>query len=185
MEDQDLLNKLKARDRSAFVYLYDNCYRVVEHYVRKNMGDTAEAKDIFQDAVLILVNKIDTEKVHFEKSVVAYLIGITRYLVLRKRSKNQPKIVPVQSLDHLNDSEELELLIRDQEQYALFHKHFSRLGSDCKKILQFFFDKKSMAEIAELMKLSSLAYAKKKKFICQKRLIESIKNDPLYNELTN
>lgn len=183
MQDKELLEKLRNRDRSAIEYLCSNTFKVIENYVRKNGGQAEDARDIFQDAVLVLFDKLRKKDVQIEKSVLAYFIGIARYLMLRKKTK-EARIPLDQFTDiNLNDIKELEIIAAKREQYELFYKHYERLDKDCKRILQLFFDKKTMTEIRRLMGLSSIAYAKKKKFVCQKRLINSIKTDSLYNEL--
>ena len=40
-----------------------------------------------------------------------------------------------------------------------------------------------MAEIVEIMKYSSVSYAKKRKFQCKEKLIKLISNDASYQEL--
>ena len=74
--------------------------------------------------------------------------------------------------------------IREQARYHLYRSKFRLLGENCKNILEQFFTRKTMKEIAEQLNLGSEGYAKKKKYKCQRKLVELIKSDELFNELT-
>ena len=69
------------------------------------------------------------------------------------------------------------------EQYRLYRKHFRKLGKDCQKVLEMYFDKVSMAEIARRMGFASEGYAKKRKFKCKEKLIQLIKAVPSFKDL--
>ena len=69
------------------------------------------------------------------------------------------------------------------EKKELMRLHFGQLGADCQEVLRRFFDGDSLRQIAEVMNFTE-AYAKKRKFICQQKLIAAISADPIYNELS-
>ena len=73
--------------------------------------------------------------------------------------------------------------IEQNEQDQLYRRQFQRLGADCQRILNLFFDKVSMSDIAQKMGFSSVSYAKKRKFQCKQKLVKLIKEDPLFQEL--
>jgi hypothetical protein len=101
-------------------------------------------------------------------------------MVLRKR-RTGPKMVIDTQLVEANHPVSTEELVK-HEQYQLFRAHFKSLSDDCKKLLNFFFTGHSLREICSFMGFSEM-YAKKRKFICQKRLIAAIESDPLFKEL--
>ncbi|MEM9917983.1 MAG: sigma-70 family RNA polymerase sigma factor, partial [Bacteroidota bacterium] len=72
--------------------------------------------------------------------------------------------------------------IEQSEREQLFFKHFDGLGENCRKILQWFFDKMPLAKIAEKLDTSE-NYIKKRKFICKERLIKAIREDARFSEL--
>jgi hypothetical protein len=69
------------------------------------------------------------------------------------------------------------------ERYKLYQKHFTNLGKDCQKVLQLYFDKVPLKNIAQIMGFKSEKYAKKRKFKCKEYLIKSIKQDLEYNKI--
>ena len=74
-------------------------------------------------------------------------------------------------------------LIQKNERYKLFQSHFANLGKDCQKILQLYFDKVPLKNIAQIMGFKSEKYAKKRKFKCKEYLIKSIKQDLEYKSI--
>lgn len=185
MKEQKLLQKLRARERSAIQHLYNTAYQLIENYVRRHLGDISGAKDIFQDSIIILYKKIDIPDFKLTTSVQAYLLGICKYLVIRQKSKAYRNAHSVLLESMTGDQSEFEKDILEQERYELFSRHFEQLGESCKKVLSLYFQKKSMADIARIMGFSSVGYAKKRKFNCQKKLIKMIKEDPTYHALSH
>ena len=74
-------------------------------------------------------------------------------------------------------------LVEKNERFKLYQKHFQLLGSDCQKLLQLFFDKVPLKQIAQIMGFSSEKYVKKRKFKCKEYLITSIKQDVNYKKI--
>ena len=64
-----------------------------------------------------------------------------------------------------------------------YKKHFQKLGDECKKLLQLFYDKVPYKEIAKIMNYKSIGLVKKKKFKCKEFLLKSIREDPEYKLL--
>ena len=77
----------------------------------------------------------------------------------------------------------LEKVVDLNERYRLFQNHFANLGKDCQKILQLYFDKVPLKNIAQIMGFKSEKYAKKRKFKCKEYLIKSIKQDLEYKKI--
>jgi hypothetical protein len=69
------------------------------------------------------------------------------------------------------------------EEDQLFWDAFALLGRDCQQLLQLFFAKVKMEEIVKRLGVSSVGYAKKKKFKCKEKLILLVKQDSRYSEL--
>ena len=64
----------------------------------------------------------------------------------------------------------------------MLYKAFSKLGNDCRQLLELFFLKIPMEEIMVRLKYNSYEYVRRRKFMCKNKLIELIKNDPSYKE---
>ena len=86
---------LKTREE-LFIDLYENCFPGVATFVKKMGGDLDEAKDIFQDALVIFYEKkmAGNENITFNES--HYLSGIAKHLWYKKyREKSRHTSVDV------------------------------------------------------------------------------------------
>ncbi len=149
-----------------------------------NSGKHEDAEDVLQEAVLILFKNFSKPDFELRSTVSTYLFSISRKIWLRKLKSNSKKRVT--SLDKLqlstkDDFDEKELEISRKR---LYRKTFEKLDKDCREVLRLFFNKHSMQEIAQQLNYGSISYAKKKKFMCKKKLIALIKSDPFYKELS-
>ena len=74
-------------------------------------------------------------------------------------------------------------MVEKNEKYGLYQKHFNTLSTDCQKLLQLFFEKVPLKEIAGLMGYKSEKYAKKRKFKCKELLVNRIKQDTEFKKI--
>jgi len=157
---------------------------MVKKLVVTNRGTVADAQDIFQDALSIIYEKSQQENLILRCSFKTYLYGIARnmwLMVLRKQRRGQAMLRDTEAWES-QDASFIEVMTQARRK-QLFHYHLQQLGKDCQQVLQMFFAGKSMKDIAQAMHFS-VAYAKKRKFVCQQKLIKSIEQDGLFRELT-
>ena len=114
----------------------------------------------------------------------SYLRIVCRNLWLT-RLRNRKKIAPTPLNEiepvHLDESMEARIVRSEKEQ--LFFQYFDQLDENCRKILQWFFDKVPMTQIAERLQTSE-SYIKKRKFLCKEKLVKAIQSDPSFGELS-
>lgn len=182
--EQQLLMGLLNADPNSVQQLYDLALPSVISWVKENNGNEADARDIFQEALLALYRRLEKGDFTLTCKLKSYLRIICRNLWLTRIRQQKS----VSSLSEIEDSIKLDSSIQQQleltEKRQLFLKHFDQLGESCKKILALFFDKTSLKTIAKQLDTSE-GYIKKRKFQCKEKLIKSIKNDPIYQELKN
>ncbi|MFY8032965.1 MAG: RNA polymerase sigma factor [Flexibacteraceae bacterium] len=170
MEDQEILQRIKKRDERALEYLYKKHYKMMLNMVVKNSGSEDEAKDIFQDALIVFWEKVTGEaEFVLSAKLSTYLYSICQNLwrkELERKTRNSGEMVEnSEVIDH--DREERENIIQ---------KCINSLNDSCKQILTlYYFEKMSMGEIAELMGLSNADTAKTKKYKCKQELDKTIK----------
>lgn len=93
ISDADLLRQLKNEENAAFARLYENCFTSVAKYVRRNSGNEQDAEDIFQEAVIILLNKLKQPDFFLTASIKTYLLSISKNLWLKKLRDSRPLMV--------------------------------------------------------------------------------------------
>lgn len=185
--DEQILKGILRHDNIILQYIYKQYYYNVNYFIRKNQGNEDDASDIFQEAIIIIYRKIKENDLVFEKSSFkGYLFSVCRFLWLKQLEKRRIE------KEKLNDSlpfqeelydDNLNELVEKNEKYSLYQKHFSTLSSDCQKLLQLFFDKVSLKEIADIMGYKTEKYAKTRKYKCKELLVSRIKQDAEFKKI--
>ena len=56
--DEAILSGLQTRDVVIIKYIYKKFYQPVRHMITSNSGSEMDAEDVFQDALIVIYNKI-------------------------------------------------------------------------------------------------------------------------------
>jgi len=172
-------------DSTIITALYTEYFGSIKRFIQSNSGTEEDARDIFQEAIVVLYRKAVSKQLTLTSSLYTFLYAICKNLWLKQLRRKKADGVTIHQDTVYIYEDDLEATIVEQEQYSFFMSKFRELGKDCQKVLRLFFDRKSMQEIAKLMGYKSTQYAKKRKFICKKYLLDIIRQDDLYEELKN
>lgn len=164
--------------------MYQNLFPAIRHLVcNLGNGTEADAKDVFQEATIVAYRKVQAADFQLTAKFSTFFIGISENLWNSKRQKKSFSEVTIpESAKYIADTS-MEQDLLQMERGALFHKSLRQLGEDCQKVLELFFQKYSMEEIAETMGFGSADYAKRRKQQCKDRLVTNIKAAPEFAEL--
>jgi len=183
-QDQKYILAIQHNDTRGLQAIYQVFYPRIQRFIQQNGGSLADAQDIFQEALVIIFKKIKSGNFTLSSGFYTLLYGICRNLwgnQLQKKSRTEVTLLS----DYKYTIEPgFESLIEAAEEQQIFWDAFKKLSTDCQQILQLFFAKVKMAKIVEEMQLSSVAYAKKRKFQCKEKLVDFVKADTRYLELT-
>lgn len=183
----DLIEALKQPDIDAPVrQLYDHYFEGIVAQICVNGGTREDGSDIFQDAVLVLIEKVKSGTFRGESSIKTFLSAIARNLWLyelrtRDRRKKREKFF-VDSGDTVATASFPLHESGTQEQLVDL---FKDIGDACKKILTgFYYEKKSMRKMMEEFDYENEQVLRNKKSKCMKKLKEEIvKNSKLMESL--
>lgn len=182
----DILNGILRNDTIILQHIYKNFYSKINFFIKKNSGDDDDANDIFQEAIIIIYRKLKANELVLDCTFETYLYSVCRFLWLKQLEKRKIEKEKIMDNHEYNDDiydDGLERVVDMNERYSLYQKHFANLGKDCQKILQLYFDKVPLKNIAQIMGFKGEKYAKKRKFKCKEYLIKSIKQDMEYKNI--
>lgn len=169
LTEAELPQMLRNDYRAAFKLLYRDYYRMVEYFVSKNSGNSADAEDIFQEAMIVLYNYSRESSFTLSCSIKTYIYSVCRNLwlkQLRKRDR-QVTVKDFETFESIGAEEYTE----DNEQVNLVTNAMQQLGEGCRKILTlFYYHKKNMEEIAAEMGYTNADNAKNQKYKCLQHL---------------
>jgi RNA polymerase sigma factor (sigma-70 family) len=170
MDDKEIVDRIKKGDESALDFLYKKHYRMMLKLVLKNSGTEDEAKDIFQDALIVFWEKVVQDKLVLTSKLSTYLYSICQNL-WRKELERKSKLShdPIERAEYVDPDR--------QERIDIINKCIAQLGESCRQILlYYYFDRLSMSDIAEKMGFANADTAKTKKYKCKLELDNKVKS---------
>ena len=146
---------------------------MVLHLVLNNNGNEDDAKDIFQESVIILYNKVQSGSFELNSKLKTFLYSVCRRLWL-KRLNQKSRNVPGDLMD-LENVESVEMDLADHEEkdakFRQMEKALQLLGEPCKTIIEdYYMQNKSMQDISEKFGYTNADNAKTQKYKCLQRL---------------
>ena len=176
-----IIEGIQRRDNDVLTLIYKEVFPKVRHYVVKHGGSKDDAKDVFQESIIIVFKQIENKSLEIKDTFEGYLYGIARLVwlkVLRNKEIHDRNISQLEEPgppDYSSDQ-----LIEDELEMRLFRKHFMSLGDECRKVLQMVTEGISYEEIAKTMGYKSEKIVRNQKYKCKETLIQLIKSDPEY-----
>lgn len=184
--EQELLEGIVAQKNDVLESIYDVNYKTIRQLVLLNNGKEEDAKDIFQETLVIIYRKLQKDELSLNCSLKTYIYSVARLLWLKELENKRNRNVNLAECDQYVDIEDnVYQLVEVNERLKLYHEQFEQLSNDCKKILKLFLNNISIAEITKIMGYSSVQHTKNRRYRCKKSLIERIRNNPKYEELKN
>jgi len=169
MKDSEVLIRIARGDESALEFLYKKYYRMMTKMVISNSGTEDEARDVYQDALIVFWEKARGGNLVMTSKISTFIYSICLNL-WRKELDRKSRL----SNEEKEGSEFFEY--EKQERIKIIHDCLDELGDTCKKILMYYyFDGMSMNEIADKLGYANTDTAKTKKYKCKKRLDELVK----------
>jgi len=182
----EILDGLRSRDTNVLDFIYKSFFQQIKSFINRNSGTDEDAQDIYQDAILVIYQKIKNDNLTLNCSFITYLYSVCRLLWLKQLE------IRKKSLEYMEDSgkiveldDDILKLYNSNERYLIYQDHFKKLSQSCQKILELYIARIQLKEIANILGYKSDQYVKKRKHQCKEKLVNSIKNDPRYKELLN
>ena len=106
-----LLKGLARNDRKCIEAIYRDNYNAIQSLIIKNNGSIDDAKDIFQEAILVLYEKVQSDEFILSCQIKTYIYSVSRRLWL-KRLVQQNRFLVMDDGEHdvVSVEEEIEEL---------------------------------------------------------------------------
>ncbi len=168
MNTDRIIQELRSgKEEKAFTRLY-KLYPKVEKYIQINSGSKGEAQDVFQEALVILFNKVESIKGNAAINIEGFLFNTCKLLwnnELRKKKVRQKS--GEGDLNNLAYRDEIEIQLEKEVKLNAITEIFQKLEKKCKTILElFYYQNFSMEQIAKRFGYKAVQSAKAKKYKC-------------------
>jgi len=170
--DQDLLKGLAEGDRRSIELIYKRHFNMIQTLVINNSGSTDDARDIFQEALIVLYEKVQLGSLELNCQLKTYLFSVCKRLWLKKLQHESRFMSTEIELEPTPSAEEdmAEHEKRDAD-YERMNKAILSLGEPCKSLLEaYYINKLNMQDIALQFGYTNADNAKNQKYKCLMRL---------------
>lgn len=131
-EGATLVDRLRAADRALLDTLYDSACPMITAHVRRNGGTADDARDLFQEALILLMQQAQRPGFVLTAAPSTYLFAVARYQWSKRRRERARQVdVHAVPLAHEDPAFELNDAERPGADVLL-----GRITAHCRRILQ-------------------------------------------------
>ncbi len=168
MKDSEIIKLVRlGKNEKPIKFLYKE-FPKIKALIIKSGGSSEMAEEIFNDSLVLLIEKLQKPNFELSSKLTSYLYGINRFLLkneLRKLNKSNYDLEWNDTL--IISNEDLEYDFEKEQQLSLMEKILEQISEKCKEILRlFYFQKEKMENIASTLNFSSVNSAKTQKYKC-------------------
>jgi len=180
--DSEIIECLRNRQSYVVLYLSDQYLPMIKNMVIHMGGNSEDAKDIFQEGLMIILEKIDSREFALTCKFKTFLYCICENLWKSILIKRQSTVNYLQRQVDTEEDTDFSEQVDDDLSREIFMKSFKKLDKSGRKILKLYWKGYSPQEIAEKLNYS-YGYVRKKKSESQAELIEKVKSHPDYRKM--
>lgn len=172
---KELVEGVQRNDSRVLNHLYKTLRPQIQSYITNNGGSEQDAEDILQDGIIAFYTNVNNGRftLQTETKVTTYINQICRFRWLENLKSARTKTSVKMEASHENlQYEEPEVFADAQHvtKVKQVESMFTSLGEKCKKLLLlFYYEKKKMSEINEIMGFAGNT-SKNEKYRCMQKL---------------
>ncbi|MCX8020547.1 MAG: sigma-70 family RNA polymerase sigma factor [Chitinophagaceae bacterium] len=171
-DEKALLEGLLNHNPKAVEIIYKESFHSIQSLIINNNGSSDDAKDIFQEAIIVLYEKLRSGNLNLNCQIKTFLYSVSRRLWLKRLQVQNRQYTTGDSLEPvIQVDDELELQKQRDADFELMEKAFQSLGEPCKSLLEaFYIHQLNMQMIAKKFGYTNAESAKNQKYKCLVRL---------------
>jgi RNA polymerase sigma factor (sigma-70 family) len=170
--EQALLKGLANNDSRCIEAIYKENFNSIQAYILNNNGSYDDARDIFQEAMIALYEKAQTESFVLTCKINTYVYSVCRRLWLKRLQQLGRFTNQIDSLEEtVQVEEDLEIHEKRNAEFIIMDRALNSLGEPCKSLLEGFYVKKlDMQTLSKEFGYTNADNAKTQKYKCLMRL---------------
>jgi RNA polymerase sigma factor (sigma-70 family) len=170
--EKALLEGLAVSDRKAVETIYQQNFNMVQALVINNNGSADDAKDVFQEAMIVLYEKVRSGGFELNCQIKTFVYSVCRRIWLKRLQQQNRYSSPGDSMEIVIPvDDDLEAHEQRNAEFEMMEKAISHLGEPCKSLLEaYYLQKQNMQVIAASFGYTNADNAKNQKYKCLMRL---------------
>ena len=174
VSDTEIIEGIAQGDNRFINKIYKSFYPSIAYMIVSNNGTDEEAKDIFQEAVMVLYDKITQNKFELSSKLSTFLYAVSRRLWLKQLSRkgHTSNTFDISDFeDILRVEDDIEHHQEIENKFDQMNEAMNQLGEPCQTLLKdFYIQNLSMQDITEKFGYTNSDNAKTQKYKCLQRL---------------
>lgn len=166
-KDSRILSELRKESEKAYSTIYDAYYNMISRFVLRNSGTAEDADDVFQDVMVVLVEKLRQDDFVLTASLKTYVFAIAKNIWFKKLRNAAHEVPMIDGSEHLF-YEEVSMSIERESTYRdKLLGYLNKITSHCSRLLRdMFFRNKTVDEIQLEYGYSSRHNTQNQKYKC-------------------
>jgi RNA polymerase sigma factor (sigma-70 family) len=172
LNEQLLLKGLANNESKAVETIYKDNFNMVQAFIINNNGSYDDARDIFQEAMIALYEKAQSESFVLTCKINTYVYSVCRRLWLKRLQQLGRYSNKIDSFEEtVAVEDDLEIHEKRNAEFAIMDRALNSLGEPCKSLLEGYYLKKlDMQTLAQDFGYTNADNAKNQKYKCLMRL---------------
>ena len=114
----EIVSGIAKRKERVIQHVYQTCYPDIRKLILTNTGNEHDVEDIFQEAMIVLFQKITEQGLVLTVKFKTYLYSVCRFLWLQELEKRSRKTSGLTSVDEISAEREFDNKKQVSEQKA-------------------------------------------------------------------
>ncbi|WBA41359.1 RNA polymerase sigma factor [Hymenobacter canadensis] len=172
--DDEFVAAIRHGDDRALAQLYRLHLPMVSHYVLQNSGTEDDARDVYQEGVMVFYEKVRDNSLELSCQIKTYLYAVCRRLWLKRlaeKTRFGTRLDDHEPFLETGAEADLEEAEERDRRFATMNEAMERLGEPCRSLLEgFYLLDKSMQQLTADFGYTNADNAKNQKYKCLVRL---------------
>ena len=170
--EQALIKGLANNDTKAIEAIYKGNFNMIQSFIINNNGTYDDARDIFQEAMIALYEKAQSESFVLTCKLNTYVYSVCRRLWLKRLQQLGKYTNQIDGLEEtVSVEEDLETHLKRNAEFTIMDRALNSLGEPCKSLLEGYYIKDlDMQTLAKDFGYTNADNAKNQKYKCLMRL---------------
>ncbi|RAJ00412.1 RNA polymerase sigma factor (sigma-70 family) [Chitinophaga skermanii] len=163
--DNIWIDRVKNDERASLAQLYSEYYPCIAQHILRNNGNVADAEDIFQETLIIFLQKIRQPNFALTASLQTFLFAIARNLWLKQLRDNKTT-----QFDPANVNVDIPYEANEEQTFNVL-RWMKQITVKCQQILQaLFFMNTPMEQLMQKMGWKNKHTAANQKYKCLQQM---------------
>lgn len=177
MTDLQIIEQLRnGKPDKPIKYLYRE-FAKVKHHIVQSGGNAEVAEEIFQDSLILLIEKVEQPSFVLTSKLSTYLFGVAHFLWNNEQRRINKRAEKTWDELEFFEAEDIGYNHEQEQKLQMLENVLQQLAERCRTLLKlFYFDGLSMRDIASKLNFSSEKSAKTQKYKCLETAIAMSSN---------